>query len=79
MRHTFAREQAVAQGELIPNSSPQFVPGAMIPLDECIWCGSSESPENFVSVKVHQHHQADLKAVLDKLSLRALLGKAEGA
>jgi ParB/RepB/Spo0J family partition protein len=79
MRHTFAREQAVAQGELIPNSSPQFVPGAVIPLEECIWCGQSTEPEQFVNVKVHQYHQADLKAVLDKLSLRALLGKAEGA
>jgi ParB family chromosome partitioning protein len=79
MRHTFAREQAVAQGELMPNSSPQFVPGAVIPLEECIWCGQSTEPEQFVNVKVHQYHQADLKAVLDKLSLRALLGKAEGA
>jgi ParB family transcriptional regulator, chromosome partitioning protein len=79
MRHTFAREQAAAQGELIPNSSPQFVPGAVIPLEECIWCGQSTEPEHMVNVKVHQFHQADLKAVLDKLSLRALLGKAEGA
>jgi ParB/RepB/Spo0J family partition protein len=79
MRHTFAREQVVAQGELMPNSSAQFVPGAVIPLEECIWCGQSSEPEQFVNVKVHQYHQADLKAVLDKLSLRALLGKAEGA
>jgi ParB/RepB/Spo0J family partition protein len=79
MRHTFAREQAVAQGQLIPNSSPQFVPGAVLPPDECAWCGSAESPENMVVMKIHQYHQADLKAVLDKFSLRALLGKAEGA
>jgi ParB family chromosome partitioning protein len=79
MRHTFAREQAVAQGELMPNSSAQFVPGAVISLEQCIWCGGTDEPEQMVSVKVHAYHQADLKAVLDKLSLRALLGKAEGA
>lgn len=79
MRHNFAREQAVAQGELIPNSSPQFVPGALIPPEECIWCGGAKDPENLVSVKVHQYHQADLKALLDKLSLKALMGKAEAA
>lgn len=79
MRHTFAREQATAQGALPMNASPQFVPGAVLPLEECIWCGSSESPEHFVNVKVHAYHQADLKAVLDKLGLRALLRKAEGA
>jgi len=79
MRHTFAREQAVAQGQLIPNSSPQFVPGAVLPPDECAWCGSAESPDNMVVMKIHQYHQADVKAVLDKFSLRALLGKAEGA
>jgi ParB/RepB/Spo0J family partition protein len=79
MRHHFAREQATAQGELMPNSSVQFVPGAVIPLEECIWCGGTDKPEQMTSVKVHQYHQLDLKAVLDKLSLRALLGKAEGA
>jgi hypothetical protein len=28
---------------------------------------------------VHQYHQSDLRALLDKLSLRALMSKAEGA
>jgi ParB/RepB/Spo0J family partition protein len=79
MRHNFAREQSTAQGDLPMNASPQFVPGAVIPLEECIWCGSSENPESLVSVKVHQYHQLDLKAVLEKFSLRALLGKVEGA
>jgi ParB/RepB/Spo0J family partition protein len=79
MRHTFAREQAVAQGQLIPNSSPQFVPGAVLPPDECAWCGSAENQEHMVVMKIHQYHQADVKAVLDKFSLRALLGKAQDA
>ena len=78
MRHNFAREQSIAQGQLPMNASEQFVPGAVIPLEECIWCGSTDNSEQFVNVKVHAYHQLDLKAVLDKLGLKALLGKVEG-
>ncbi len=78
MRHNFAREQAAAQGEIPMNASPQWVPGAVLPLEECLWCGGTDNPEQLVNVKVHAYHQSDLRALLDKLSLRALMTKAEG-
>lgn len=78
MRHTFAREAATAQGVIPMNTGPQFVPGAVLPPDVCIWCGKDESPENFVTVKVHQYELSDLKAVLEKFSMKALLAQLEG-
>lgn len=75
MRHTFAREQQAVLGEIPMNVGPQFVPGAVLPAEVCIWCGKDESPENFVSIKVHQYELSDLKAVLDKFSMRALLAQ----
>lgn len=78
MRHTFAREQAEAQGEIPMNVGPQFVPGAVLPTDICIWCGKDETPEALVTVKVHQYELSDLKAVLEKFSMKALLAQLEG-
>lgn len=78
MRHTFAREAAAVQGEIPMNVGAQFVPGAVIPPDLCIWCGKDETPEAFVTVKVHQYELSDLKAVLDKFSMKALLAQLPG-
>lgn len=78
MRHTFAREAAEAQGVIPMNVGPQFVPGAVLPTDRCIWCDKDETPEALVSVKVHQYELSDLKAVLGKFSLKALLAQLPG-
>lgn len=78
MRHTFAREQQELQGQIPLNTGPQFVPGAVLPTDLCIWCGKDENPENMVTVKVHQYELSDLKAVLEKFSMKALLAQLEG-
>jgi ParB family transcriptional regulator, chromosome partitioning protein len=75
MRHTFAREQQELQGLIPANTGAQFVPGAVLPHDVCIWCGKDETPEALVTLKVHQYELSDLKAVLEKFSLKALLAQ----
>lgn len=78
MRHTFTREQQEAQGVIPMSTGAQFVPGAVLPTDICIWCGKDETPEALVTVKVHQYELSDLKAVLEKFSMKALLAQLEG-
>jgi ParB-like chromosome segregation protein Spo0J len=73
MRHQHDRDLATAQGEIPMSTGVQFVPGAVFPPDECIWCGKAETPEAFVVLKVHQYELSDMKAVLEKFSMRALL------
>lgn len=75
MRHTFAREQQELHGLIPMNTGAQFVPGAVLPTDVCIWCGKDETPEALVTVKVHQYELSDLRAVLEKFSMKALLAQ----
>jgi len=79
MRHNHDSEQRAAQGQLPTNTSEQFYGAQMLPPDECLWCGRTDDPANLVTVKVHQYHQADLKAVLDQVGLRNLLAAKGGA
>lgn len=73
MRHNRESEERAAQGQLPINGSPQFVAGAVLPTDKCIWCGNDIEPGNGVTIQVHNYHQKDVDAVLSKVGLRALL------
>jgi ParB/RepB/Spo0J family partition protein len=77
MRRHHEDELRQAQGQLPINASEQFVAGAVLPPDECLWCGRTDDPANLVNVRVHQYHQADLKAALETIGLRALLKPTE--
>jgi ParB family chromosome partitioning protein len=78
MRHHHDDELRMAQGQLPVNASEQFYGGVVLPPDECLWCGRTDDLANLVNVKVHQYHQADLKALLEKFGLRALLAQQGG-
>jgi ParB/RepB/Spo0J family partition protein len=78
MRRQHDREVAAAQGELPINASPQFVPEGIFPDAECIWCGRGDDPHNIVRIPVHQYHQADLKAAIDTIGLKALIKRNAG-
>lgn len=73
MRHTFMREDQAAQGVIPMNVSPQSVPEGVFPENVCIFCGRGDDAYNIVRIPIHSYHQADLKAVLDTLGIRALI------
>ena len=77
MRHNYDSEQAAAQGGLKINEGEQFVPGAVLPPEECVWCGNGDDGFNLVTIKVHNYHQKDLLAVLEQVGLRKLLKVTE--
>lgn len=84
MRHQHDRDLAAAQGDLPMNSPAWTTPAAVIAPEVCAWCGKDHDPANLVIIRVHQYELSDLKAVLDKFSMRALLaqlpkGAGEGA
>lgn len=79
MRHNILREQQVAQG-LTPFDSPAHAnPAAVISPDVCCFCGKDEEQYQLVIIRIHQYELADLRAVLDKFSRRALLEQLKGA
>jgi ParB/RepB/Spo0J family partition protein len=71
MRHNRLSEEREAQGQLAINASPQFVPGAMMDADKCIWCMEPPPLGHAVRVVVCDHHQRDLETVLKRVGLRA--------
>ena len=72
MRHTWLREAAEAQGALPMNTPGYAAAEPIISPDVCPWCGRNDDVANMVILRVHQYELADLKAVLDKFSLRGL-------
>ena len=77
MRRHHESDLREAQGQLPIGASEQFVVGAVLPPDECVWCGRTDDPANIVRVPVHQYHQSDLKAALETFGLRAMLKAKE--
>lgn len=78
MRHNRLSEERAAQGELPVNASPQFIPGAVIDQEKCVWCDEVPEPGNTVRIVVHNHHQKDLEYVCKRVGLRALKPAAPG-
>lgn len=75
MRHNIEDEQRRAQGLLPINGSPQFVPGALMDPDLCLWCGREIEPGNRAMVPIHNYHQLDLQALVDKFGLKRITGQ----
>jgi ParB/RepB/Spo0J family partition protein len=79
MRHNMQREAAIAQGALPMNAPAWAEPPAIIAPDVCCWCGRDEEQYHLVTIRVHQYELADLRAVLDKFSRRALLAQLDAS
>ena len=78
MRHNLMREAQLAQGALPMNVPAHAEPAAIIAPEVCCFCGKDEEQYQLVSIRVHSYELADLKAVLDKFSRRALLAQLQG-
>jgi len=79
MRHNRESEIRAAQGQLPMHASPQFVPGMVLPEDRCLWCDQVPPLGDARKVTVCAFHQQDLKAVLERVGLRALLARQGGS
>lgn len=78
MRHNRLSEERESQGQLPINASEQFVPGALIEEDKCIWCQQVPPVGNAVKVTCCTFHQRDLETVLKRVGLRAFYAKEQG-
>jgi ParB family chromosome partitioning protein len=79
MRHNVEDEQRRAQGLLPINGSPQFVPGALMDPDLCLWCGREIEPGNRAQIPIHTYHQLDLQALVDKFGLKRITGMGDNS
>lgn len=79
MRHSLARDAARAQGTLPMNAPAHAEPAAIINPETCCFCGQVDEQYQLVTIRCHSYELADLKAVLDKFSRRAMIEQLKGA
>jgi ParB family transcriptional regulator, chromosome partitioning protein len=74
MRQNLEKEIVGAQQELMPHT-PEFAtpPPAAAP-KKCLWCGSSEDPDNMREIPVHWYHEREVRAVCDQVGIKHLVG-----